>query len=943
MIPTLLNNRYRVLETLGSGGFGDTYLAEDTHLPSGRSCVIKRLKPFADRPQVYQMMQERFAREAAILEELGEGSDRIPKLYAYFVEGEHFYLVQELIEGVILTHKLQLEGLFSESLVRDILTDILPVLDYIHGKGIIHRDIKPSNIIYRHKDNKPVLIDFGIAKEIITPNLDNGSSVNNNNTIVIGTPGFMPPEQAAGKPLYSSDIYSLGMTVMCLLTGDSPDKLQIDSQSGEILWKAYNHPISNDLIAVLNRAIAMHPGDRFTDARSMLSALNPQDTFLATSTELQSESPSTISSSSNPSSLNQFPLQSANSITNPIGNLVESSILTQPPNPENTNQNTNQNTISADFHYTGQSYRNRQILLNKVRNYWVKGVLETSLHGVALIDLGLENRFDVLSSPWGMLWESSQQARQVLPPQTKVADLFLQMGIGRSLLILGEPGSGKTTTLLEITRDLVNIAENNVSVPIPVVFNLSAWTNPKVSIAKWLVKELNSKYQVSQEIGKNWIENQQLLLLLDGLDEVSSENREACILAINKFTQEYGTTEIIVCSRIKDYEALGARLNIQSAVFIQPLTLKKIQNYLESIGSELSAVKTALQTDTIMQDLAKSPLMLNIMTLAYKGISITDLPGINLEERRQHLFDKYIQRMLQRRIANNTNNQNYSHKRSLHYLSWLAKKMSKQSETVFLIERMQPSLLSTKVDKNSYYICCLLIYIIVSGLVGIQLVSLGRTVLSMICTAIFFWIFFGLEKIKPVEALRWSWKNARDNLLFGMTGGFALGIFLRLTILGSNVLDWSKNISTLSFDAWVRGIVFGLSLGLIFVLIRGLTAPSIQTLTAPNEGIWQSAKNAVVFGLISSIVLGIAAFILKWRIYAWAIYGLAFGIAAGGGEACAKHFVVRILLLKNGDIPWNYARFLNYATERIFLQKVGGGYIFVHRLLLEHFAQMSNE
>ncbi|MEM7555719.1 MAG: protein kinase [Cyanobacteria bacterium P01_A01_bin.84] len=922
MMPNLLNNRYRVLETLGSGGFGDTFLAEDTHLPSGRVCVIKRLKTVADKPKVYQIMQERFAREAAILEELGEGSDRIPKLYAYFVEGENFYLVQELIEGVILNQKLQQEGVFQENLVKKILVDILPVLDYIHSKGIIHRDIKPSNIIYRHKDSKPVLIDFGIAKEIINPDLDRGGDVNN--TIVIGTPGFMPPEQAAGKPVCASDIYSLGMTAICLLTGESSQNLRTNSRNGAILWEDVSHNISNDLINVLNRAIAMHPYDRFTDAQSMLDALNPQDKFLATK-EVQ-------------------PTKSlSNQLSSPGENL--SSIQTQPPRLEDTTENTpfpgaiSPRFIPLEHNYSQQSYRNRQILLNKVRNYWVKGVLETSLHGVALIELGLENRFDVLSRPWGMLWESPQQAKQVLPQHTKVIDLFLQMGVGRSLLILGEPGSGKTTTLLEVTRDLLNIAEQNVSIPIPVVFNLSAWRNPKQSIAKWLVKELNTKYQVSQEIGKSWIENQQLLLLLDGLDEVSIERREACVTAINKFTQQYGTTEIIVCSRIKDYQALSRRLKTQGAVFIQPLSFKQIQNYLESIGSELSAVKTALQTDTIMQDLAKSPLMLNIMTLAYQGISITDLPGINLEERRQHLFDKYIQRMLERRITNNAQN-DYPHKKSLHYLSWLAKVMTKQSETVFFIERMQPSLLPNQKYKYSYYASCLIVYIIISGSVGILLVPLYRILLSMICTGIFFWIFFGLEKIQPVEALRWSWKDARKNLLFGMSGGFLLGIFLTLTKLAYNLPNLGTDMLSFSTQAWSGGIVFGLSLGLVFVLIRGLTAPSIQTLTAPNEGMWQSAKNATVFGLISSLLLGVAALIISLEVRVWALYGLAFGIAAGGGEACVKHLVVRTLLFQNGNIPWNYSRFLNYATERIFLQKVGGGYIFVHRLLLEHFAQM---
>ena len=160
----LLNNRYRVIRTLGKGGFGETFLAEDTHMPSGRSCVIKQLQPNTNDPQVYQLIQERFQREAAILEELGAGSSQIPQLYAYFAEAGQFYLIQELVEGITLGDWLQQQGIQKESSVQEILVSLLPVLSYVHNKGIIHRDIKPENIILRSTDRQPVLIDFGAVR-----------------------------------------------------------------------------------------------------------------------------------------------------------------------------------------------------------------------------------------------------------------------------------------------------------------------------------------------------------------------------------------------------------------------------------------------------------------------------------------------------------------------------------------------------------------------------------------------------------------------------------------------------------------------------------------------------------------------------------------------------------------------------------------------------------
>lgn len=271
MTPTLLNNRYKVIRVLGSGGFGETFLAEDTQMPSGRRCVIKQLKPVTHNPQVYQLVQERFGREAAILEELGDENNQIPRLYAYFSETGQFYLIQEWIQGQTLSNKLEQEGLLSSSSVKEILLSILPILEYVHSKRIVHRDIKPDNIILRDCDGKPVLIDFGAVRETMGTVLN--SQGNTASSIVIGTPGFMSSEQAAGRPMYSSDLYSLGLTAIYLLTGKMPHELEIDPQTGEIIWQRYALSVSPSLAAVLDRAIQSHARDRYPTALAMLDAL----------------------------------------------------------------------------------------------------------------------------------------------------------------------------------------------------------------------------------------------------------------------------------------------------------------------------------------------------------------------------------------------------------------------------------------------------------------------------------------------------------------------------------------------------------------------------------------------------------------------------------------------------------------------------------------------
>ena len=590
----------------------------------------------------------------------------------------------------------------------------------------------------------------------------------------------------------------------------------------------------------------------------------------------------------------------------------------------------------ANLSMDRQEYRNCQILLNKVKNYWVKGVLETSLHGKVLIELGLEERKNAVNRPWGLLWEDLENPQQELPPGTRIIDKFDELGAGRTLLILGEPGSGKTTTLLELARDLINRTEADLTQPIPVVFNLSSWEGKKQAIADWLVRELYSKYQVSQQIGKAWVQEQRLLLLLDGLDEVSREIRENCVDALNEFCQEYGQTEIVVCSRIRDYEALSSQLKFQAAIYLQPLSLEQIQEYLKNAGSELAAVRKALESDVKLQEFSRSPLILSIISLAYQGISIAELPSHSNAELREHLFNSYIDRMFKRRSVNIP----YSQEKVKKWLIWLATQMVRESETVFLIERMQPYWLQRKIYIIGYIIALVTIMFFLLWNI-FNFLTLPKIVWILIFCFVYFWRFFGFTTIQTVTTLRWLGKYTINRVIIGITLGIISGILF--LILSEAIFRYNFKIPNYISYSMIRGAIGGLNLGLILGIVRGMTGPGIEEVTVPNQGIWQSTKNAFIFGLVGVIVMILSAKLLNWYAIAWGQYGLIFGLAVGGGEACVKHFILRVILYFNGYIPWNYARFLDYATQLIFLQKVGGGYIFIHRLLLEHFARMPDK
>lgn len=265
----LLNNRYRILKPLGSGGCGETFLAEDA-LTFNSKCVVKKFKPETTDPSSYQIIKERFQREAAILKKVGEKTGQIPMLYAYLIHDQEFYLVQEWIEGFNLRQKVQRDGVYSEAEVRKILTEILPVMSYIHRQGIIHRDIKPENILMRVTDGKPVLIDFGAVKEIATTILNNQGAMPK--TISIGTLGYMALEQMAGQPVFASDIYSLGVTAIYLLTGKNLLEMR-DLGTGKLEWRGFAAPVSNELINILDKATEQMPGNRYQSAEEMLKAL----------------------------------------------------------------------------------------------------------------------------------------------------------------------------------------------------------------------------------------------------------------------------------------------------------------------------------------------------------------------------------------------------------------------------------------------------------------------------------------------------------------------------------------------------------------------------------------------------------------------------------------------------------------------------------------------
>ncbi|NEO54185.1 MAG: protein kinase [Okeania sp. SIO3B5] len=269
MTSKILRHRYKIISELGKGGFGTTYLAVDLDLPDRPQCVVKQLTPSDPRPQVFQVAKKLFDKEAKILHRLGK-HEQIPQLFAYFEEGGQFYLVQEFIEGNDLTNEIYPGKKISEKQAIQLLTEILSVLRYVHQQNVIHRDLKPQNIMRRKSDGKIVLIDFGAVKEIKGLTVIRGGQTSI--TIAVGTPGYMPIEQAAGQPKFCSDIYAVGMITIEALTGVDVNHFPKDSSTGEIIWKNRVN-VSDDLGRVLEKMVLYDWRDRYQSIDEVIAEI----------------------------------------------------------------------------------------------------------------------------------------------------------------------------------------------------------------------------------------------------------------------------------------------------------------------------------------------------------------------------------------------------------------------------------------------------------------------------------------------------------------------------------------------------------------------------------------------------------------------------------------------------------------------------------------------
>jgi DNA polymerase III delta prime subunit len=480
--------------------------------------------------------------------------------------------------------------------------------------------------------------------------------------------------------------------------------------------------------------------------------------------------------------------------------------------------------------------KKHRLLLRKMWDRWINGRLRVLLGGAAFVQLDLLDASEFLNHSLRKDIRELMKESDDLPAGISIVQFYEQAdGV---LLVLGEPGAGKTIQLLFLARELLLQAAQHESAPLPVVFHLGSWPKEQTSLEEWVVRNLHTFYDIPEPIGRNWMETDQLVLLLDGLDETSEEARAACVQAMQAYLERHPLASLIVCCLRETYAALPVRLAFHHTACIKPLTSEQIERYLAGAPCQREAVKTALQEDPILQEICTNPLMLEAVTRIFrdKKRATLVLSG-SIEMRRQQIFETYVQERTRRSQAE----MGSPPEQATSWLAYLAWHMQQGNLDDLYIERLQPSWLQTEQLRRAYQ------NTVIRLVMGIH---------CLIAGGLFAWLKGGLK----------NGVMGSGNGILGLFGGGA----------GNSMLGWmAPGLGGGTQGGASLVIILGVVIWLVSVLV-GSSSPPVIRPRAIGRGIVSGVKAGVLLG-VATAVLSTPLFTLRGGVH----YGLVYGLGTG--------------------------------------------------------------
>ncbi|MGL4499688.1 MAG: NACHT domain-containing protein, partial [Planktothrix sp.] len=605
-----------------------------------------------------------------------------------------------------------------------------------------------------------------------------------------------------------------------------------------------------------------------------------------------------------------------------------------------------------------------------------------SIHRAAFVNLGKEQQPQQVQRSWDMFMKLGEHRSVQLPPQPTILDVFDNSTISGKFLILGKPGSGKTTTLLELAEALIERADKDSNSRIPVILELSTWQEvtkwefPKFweqrtydpSIKEWVLSELMTK-GVGQEIGEQWLREKELVLLLDRLDELKPERQAKCVRAINQFLScEFSPAYLVLCSRKEEYEDYEDILQLNEAICLQDLTNEQIRDYFISVN--LGEFWESIKGSEKIVNFIRQPLFLELISIAYEQINIEEWRNCNTEESNiDYLLDAYIVQMLDKKKKSKLkiydDNQLPPVLTTKNRLIKLAK--------IYELNLFSPSDINLNIINSSLQVIInalplfFLGFLIVCFAANIPFLDVGKNRLGLFFIIVAFLCFepefkehistkllktiapqfsiihsfklvmlidvkniFISTGVKIIEFLGIAWARVSVNrsIQFILHDRLQNVNIPRTTQNPLQKIDKSKKNKALIFWEFLSRV-------LVFLFVFFIVTTRTLHIFSINLFFYWTVK--IIIGIIVATIVAIFLYPLLFLLISPIVFIIILGLELYN---LSRRLILRFILGLTGQMPWNITRFLNYCTEHLILQRVGKRYRFIHRLVQEHFANL---